>query len=158
VRSSSPDARIVGGRITGGSTGITVDAPTTISGMEIGLVDQGIRSQSPGLVHADDIVVNAVSVGINAANGSPFLLTGSHIHALESVRGALNTQGPNDVSLPPLNLLGAIGLPLVLIAVALQVVAALRGRRFGGDARPTPPARPTASDGPARQHTPVPAA
>jgi hypothetical protein len=158
VRSSSPDARIVGGRITGGSTGIAVDAATTISGTQIGLVDQGIRSQSPGLVHADDIVVNAVSVGINAANGSPFLLTGSHIHALESVRGALNTQGPNDVSLPPLNLLGAIGLPLVLIAVALQVVAALRGRRFGGDARPTPPVRPTVSDGPARQHTPVPAA
>jgi hypothetical protein len=35
VRSFSPDARIVGGTITGGSTGITVGATTTISGTSI---------------------------------------------------------------------------------------------------------------------------
>ena len=54
----------------------------------------------------------------------------------------MNDEGTNDLSLPPLNLLGAIGIPLVLLAVALQVVAALRGRRFGGDTRRTPPALP----------------
>ena len=139
VRSSSPDARIVGGRIAGGTTGIDVDAATTISATTIDLVDQGIRTYSPSLVHADDIDVNAVSVGINTAEGSPFLLTGSRVHALEAVRGTLDAEGTNDLSLPALNLLGAIGIPLVLLAVGLQVVAAMRGRRFGGDARRKPP-------------------
>jgi hypothetical protein len=139
VRSSSPDARIIGGRITGGATGIAVDAATTISGTSINLVDEGIRTYSPGLVHADDVDVNAASVGINTATGSPFLLTRSRVHALESVRGTVNAEGVNDLSLPPLNLLAAIGIPLVLLAVMLQVVAAFRARRFGGDARRTPP-------------------
>ena len=80
-------------RITGGATGIALDAATTISGTSIGLVDQGIRTQSPSLVHADDIDVSAVSVGINTAAGSPFLLTRSRVHALESVRGTLNAEG-----------------------------------------------------------------
>jgi hypothetical protein len=139
VRSSSPDARIVGGRIRGGTTGIVVDAPATISGTSIGLVDEGLRTQSPGLVHADDVDVDAASVGINAEVGSPVLLTGSRVHALEAVRGTLTEQGTNDLSLPPLNLLGAIGIPVVLLALALQAVAAMRGRRFGGDARRKPP-------------------
>jgi hypothetical protein len=140
VRSSSPDARILGGRIRGGTTGIDLDAATTISGMQIGLVDEGIHTYSPGLVHADGIEVDAASVGINTAAGSPFLLTRSRVHALESVRGTLDAQGVNDLSLPPLNLLAAIGVPLVLLAVLLQVVAVIRGRRFGGDTRRPPPA------------------
>jgi hypothetical protein len=159
VRSSSPDARIVGGRIAGGATGIAVDAATTISGTSIALVDEGIRTYSPVLVHADDVDVNAASVGINTAAGSPFLLTGSRVHALEAVRGTLDAQGTNDLSLPPLNLLAAIGVPLVLLAVVLQGVAALRGRRFGGDARRTPPtlgsAAPTGSASPAKSVRPA---
>jgi Right handed beta helix region len=142
VRSSSPDARILGGRIRGGVTGIAVDAPTTITGTSIGLVDEGIRTQSPAPVHADGLDVDAVSVGINAAAGSPVLLTGSHVHALQAVRGTLTEQGSNELSLPSLNLLGAIGIPLVLLALALQAVAALRGRRYGGDARRTAPVLP----------------
>jgi hypothetical protein len=89
--------------------------------------------------------VNATSVGIYTAAGSPFLLTRSRVHALESVRGTLDAQGVNDLSLPPLNLLAAIGIPLVLLAVMLQVVAAFRARRFGGDARRTPPTLRTAA-------------
>ena len=61
------------------------------------------------------------------------------MHALEAVRGTLTAEGTNDLSLPPLNLLGAIGIPLILLAVSLQVIAALRGRRFGGDTRRIPP-------------------
>ena len=92
-------------------------------------------------MHADDVDVDAVSVGIDTGEASPVLLTRSHVHALEAVRGdTLTAEGTNDLSLPPLNLLGAIGIPLVLLAVALQVIAALRGRRFGGDTRRTPPA------------------
>ena len=145
VRSASPDARILGGAITGGTTGIDVAAATSISGTSIRLTDHGIRAQSTGLVHADDVDVNAVSVGIDTGEASPFLLTRSHVHALEAVRGTLTAEGTNDLSLPPLNLLGAIGIPLVLLAVTLQAVAALRGRRFGGDARRTPPALPAAA-------------
>jgi len=145
IRSASPDARILGGTITGGSTGIEVAAPTSISGTAIRLTDHGIRAQSPGLVHADAVDVDAVSVGIDTGEASPFLLTRSHVHALEAVRGTLTAEGTNDLSLPPLNLLGAIGIPLVLLAVTLQAVAALHGRRFGGDARRTPPALPAAA-------------
>jgi hypothetical protein len=145
IRSASPDARILGGNIAGGSTGIDVAAPTSISGTAISLTEQGIRAQSTGLVHADAIDVDAVSVGIDTGETSPFLLTRSRVHALEAVRGTLTAEGTNDLSLPPLNLLGAIGIPLVLLAVTLQAVAALRGRRFGGDARRTPPALPASA-------------
>jgi hypothetical protein len=154
VRSASPDARIVGGRITGGSTGVAVDAATTISGTSIGLVDQGIRTSSPGLVRADDIEVNAVSVGINSGTGSPLLLTGSRVHALEAVRGTVDAPGGNDLSLPPLNLLGAIGMPLVLLAVVLQGVAVVRGRRYGGDLRRSPPTLPVPAPSPGPAATP----
>jgi hypothetical protein len=145
IRSASPDARIVGGTIAGGSTGIDVAAPTSISGTAISLTDSGIRAQTPGLVHADAVDVDAVSVGIDTGGTGPFLLTRSRVHALEAVRGAVTAEGTNDLSLPPLNLLGAIGIPLVLLAVALQAIAALRGRRFGGDTRRTPPALPAAT-------------
>ena len=78
--------------------------------------------------------MNAIAVGINAAAGSPFLLTGSRIHALQAVRGELHQQGPNDLSLPPLNLLAAIGIPLILLAILLEQVHTVRQRRFGGSA------------------------
>jgi hypothetical protein len=142
VRSASPDARIIGGAIAGGSTGIALAAPTTLSGTAINLTDTGIRVESTGLVHADNVAVNAVSVGIDTGGTSPVLLTRSQVHALEAVRGTVTTQGTNDLSLPPLNLLGAIGIPLIVIAVALQAVAALRGRRYGGDVRRKPPVLP----------------
>ena len=79
------------------------------------------------------------------------------MHALEAVRGTLTAEGTNDLSLPPLNLLGAIGIPLVLLAVSLQVIAALRGRRFGGDTRRIPPALPGASAPAAEARRPSPA-
>ena len=157
VRSASPDARILGGAITGGTTGIDVAAATSISGTSIRLTDQGIRAASTGLVHADDVDVDAVSVGIDTGDAGPFLLTRSQVHALEAVRGTLTAEGTNDLSLPPLNLLGAIGIPLVLLAVSLQVIAALRARRFGGDTRRIPPALPGAPAPAAEARRPSPA-
>jgi Right handed beta helix region len=156
VRSASPDARIVGGAIAGGSTGIALAAPTTLTGTTINLTDTGIRVESTGLVHADDVDVNAVSVGIDTGGTSPVLLTRSQVHAFEAVRGTVDAEGQNDLSLPPLNLLGAIGIPLIVIAVALQAVAALRGRRYGGDVRRTPPVLPGPDS--ALQSEPAPAA
>ena len=146
VRSFSPDARILGGTITGGSTGITVGATTTISGTSTTRTDQGIRARSTGLVHADAVDVNALSVGINAEAGSPVLLTGSHVHALEAVRGQLTQHGDNDLSLPPLNLLGAIGSPLILLALVLELVHTARQHHLGSSARRRqPPALPAAA-------------
>jgi hypothetical protein len=146
VRSFSPDAQILGGIITGGATGIDVGAATTISGTSINLANVGIRARSDGLVHADRVEVNAIAVGINAAAGSPFLLTRSRIHALQAVRGELHQQGPNDLSLPPLNLLAAIGIPLILLAILLEEVHTVRQRRFGGSAaRWIPPTLPAPS-------------
>ena len=58
-------------------------------------------------------------------------LRNSTVHALEAVRGTVTLLGVNDLSLPPLNLLGAIGLPLIVLAVLLEVLHLLRQRRFG---------------------------
>ena len=51
----------------------------------------------------------------------------------------------NDLSLPPLNLLGAIGLPLIVLAVALQALHLLRQRRIGERPRTRPPPLPGGS-------------
>jgi hypothetical protein len=162
VRSFSPDTRILGGTITGGSTGITIGASATISGMSIALADEGVRARSTGLVHVDAVDINVVSVGINAEAGSPVLLTGSRVHALEAVRGEVDQQGVNDLSLPPLNLLGAIGLPLIVLAVVLELAHTVRQRRYGENAkRRLPPALAAAasSTGPsARPACPTPSA
>ena len=143
VRSFSPDVRILGGTISGATTGLNLAAATTVSGTTIILVDNGIRSRSPELVQADDVHVDAVDVGIDAGLGNPFVVSGSTVHALESVRGELTERGTNDLSLPPLNLLGAIGIPLILLALVLQHVHLARRRRTGeGTRRWTPPLLP----------------
>jgi hypothetical protein len=148
VRSFSPDTRILGGTITGATTGINVAAPTTISGTVINLVDNGIRTRSAGLVQADDVQVDAIEVGIDAGPGSPLVITRSSVHALESVRGEVQG-GSNDLSLPPLNLLGAIGIPLVLLALVLQHIHLARQGRAGEPAHrrsPPPAVIPRAGD------------
>jgi hypothetical protein len=128
VRSFSPDTRIVGGTIVGATTGLNIAAPATISGTTISLVSNGIRTRSPGQVTADDVTVEAVAVGVDTGPTSPFLLVDSHVHALDAVRGKLSEHGTNDLSLPPLNRVGAIGLPLVLVALVLQLVQLARQR------------------------------
>ena len=130
VRALSPDEQILGGRIDGSSTGIDVQAPTTLSGVTIDGADTGVRARTAKDVRVTEVDIAAVTVGINIAEGTPLLLSGSRVHALESVRGTVLQQGRNDLSLPPLSLLGAIGVPLVLLAVLLETVAALRQRRL----------------------------
>jgi hypothetical protein len=131
VRTFSPDARITGARITGGTTGIDVAAGATITNTTISASEEGISSRSPAPVYAAGVTVDAVEVGINSAAGSPFLLTDSSVHALEALRGAIDQRGVNDLSLPPLNLLGAIGVPLILLAVLLEELHTVRQRRLG---------------------------
>ena len=65
------------------------------------------------------------------------------MHALQAVRGTMSTEGlGNDLSLPALNLLGAIGVPLVVLALILEAMHSLRQRRFGGVRKHLPPTLP----------------
>jgi hypothetical protein len=119
VRNFSPGAQIIGGRITGGLTGINE------------------------LVTLDNVTVDAVAVGVNVASGTPLVLKNSRVHALEAVRGTLDaTDTGNDLSLPPLNLLGAIGVPLIILALILEGMHSIRQRRFGGVRKHLPPTLP----------------
>ena len=144
IRTFSPDLQVLGGRITGADIGIVAGAATTINGTSITEVDQGVRSRSGQVVHVDGIDVSAISAGINVAAGSPVIVSDSRVDALQAVRGEAQLQGINQLSLPPLNLLGAIGVPLVLVALVLEQVQAFRQRSVHGAARrrvpPTLPA------------------
>jgi hypothetical protein len=131
IRTASPDTRIVGGQITGGTTGIEAEAAATITDTTINAAEAGIRSSSPDLVRATGVSVETVGIGVNTATGSPFLLTDSQVHALESVRGEVDYAGINDLSLPPLSVIGLIGIPLILLAVILEEVHTVRQRRLG---------------------------
>lgn len=129
LRALSPGEQVVGGRIDGSTTGIDVQAATTLSGLAIVGAGTGVRARSTTAIHAMQVDVTAVSVGINVADGTPFVLTDSRVHALESIRGTTVEQGVNDLSLPALSVLGAIGVPLILLAILLEGVALLRQRR-----------------------------
>ena len=61
--------------------------------------------------------------------------SGSHVDALEAVRGELIQDGANDLSLPPLDVISLIGVPLILLAVVLEEVHSFRQRRAGGRTR-----------------------
>jgi hypothetical protein len=102
-------------------------------------VQEGIRSRSDDPVVVNDAVVSALSVGINVAPGSPVRLAGSHVDALEAIRGTLSQDGINELSLPPLNLLGAIGVPLIVLALVLEQVQVYRQRGVARAGRRLPP-------------------
>ena len=148
VRTFTPDAKIEGGRIVGSTTGIDTGAATAITGTTITQVDTGIRARSTDPVTADNVDINAVTAGITVADGSPFQLTASRVDALEAVHGVVQQRpGDNELSLPPLNLLGAIGVPLILLALVLEQINAFRQRGVGNVRRRQPPALPAAGVG-----------
>jgi hypothetical protein len=140
VRNLSPGMQITGGKIRGGNTGMDLQAGTTVSGVQIGLTSTGIRGRATDPIVVDNATVDAVSVGLDAQPGSAVTLRNSSVHALQAVRGTVTMQGNDDLSLPPLNLLGAIGLPLIALAILLEVMHLLRQRRFGPTRRALPPA------------------
>jgi hypothetical protein len=141
IRTETPGLLINGGTITGGTTGIDVAAAATISAITINGASEGLHSRSPELVRAENIAIDAIDLGLNVAIGSPFALNNSSVHALEAFRGEFDGTG-NNFSLPPLNLLGAIGVPLILLAIVLEQVHSFRQRRVGGNKRRLPPAIP----------------
>jgi parallel beta helix pectate lyase-like protein len=140
IRTATPNAEIIGGLITGGTTGIDVAASTTISGVTIDGAEEGIHSRSPEPVRVDNVAIDAVQVGVNAVAGSPLLLTTSSVHALQALRGDVHQRGENDLSLPPLNLLSAIGAPLILLAVVLEQTHSVRQRGIRHRTYEAPPA------------------
>ena len=87
---SPPACRSIGGHINGGLTGIDAYAATTISGTAMSLSNEGIRARTTEQVTMDNVAVDAVTVGMNVAEGSPVVLTNSRVHAFEAVRGVLS--------------------------------------------------------------------
>ena len=141
VRTFAPGAQIVGGRISGGVTGIDAQAATAVSGVSITDVGVGIRVRSPDRVTADRVDVAARTSGIDVDAGAAFVLTNSHVVAMQAVTGKAQIDGPNNsLSLPQLNVLGAIGVPLILLALILEEVQRVRQRTRGGDVLRLPPA------------------
>lgn len=129
VRTYSPGTQILGGRVRGADTGVVASAGTLVADTAITEVGTGLRARGTEPVAAERVDVAALTLGVDAGPGTPTTLTDSKVQALEAVRGAVTLVGVNQISLPPLNLLGAIGVPLVLLAVALEVVHWLRQRR-----------------------------
>ena len=147
LRTFSTDLQLVNGRLTGSSTGIDAGAATVITATTIGGVDEGIRARSTDAIKVTDADVSALTVGINAAPGSPISLVNSRVDALEAIRGNVQQVGANHLSLPPLNLLGAIGVPLILVALILEQVQVYRQ---GGVRRASRRVPPTISAKPAQ--------
>ena len=129
VRTAGPNTQILGGRISGGTTGIAADAATTIRGVEISQVDVGIRARSKDPVAAAAVNVSAETSGIAVDAGSRVVLTGSQVRAAEAVHGAVELVGDNELSLPPLNTIGIIGIPLIALALLLDQFQRFRARR-----------------------------
>ena len=142
LRNLSPGMQITGGTIRGGRTGMDLQAGTTVKGIQVGLTTTGIRARAVDPVALDAVSVDAVSVGVESQPGTAVTLRDSSVHALEAVRGSVTLLGSTDLSLPPLNLLGAIGLPLILLAILLEVMHLLRSRGVGPTRRMLPPPIP----------------
>jgi hypothetical protein len=144
VRMLGDGGQIVGGQISGSNTGIHLESATTMTDTLISNVDTGIRVRNQGPYRAEKVSVDAVSVGVDVAPGAQFVLAASRVHALESIRGTVVPQGTNDLSLPALSLLGAIGVPLIALALLLELVhwVRLRKRTGGREIRRTPPPLP----------------
>jgi hypothetical protein len=110
-----------------------------VTSTQIGLTSTGVRARGTDPITLARVKIDAVAVGIDAEQGSAATVRASSVHALEAVRGTVTLLGVNDLSLPPLNLLGAIGLPLVLLAILLEVLHLLRQRKYGPTRRIQPP-------------------
>ena len=93
MRTFSPDARITGARITGGTTGIDVAAGATITDTTITGAAGGDPLPLPRPVYASGSPSTRWTWASTARTGSPFMLVNSSVHALESVRGQVDHAG-----------------------------------------------------------------
>ena len=120
IRNLAPGTLIDGGRIRGGHTGMDLRAATQVTGTQIEFAATGISVATGVPVMLRNVRVDAQAVGIAAEPGSSVLLNNSRVHSLEAIRGDVEQRGRNDLSLPPISVLGTIGLPLILAAILLE--------------------------------------
>ena len=120
IRNLGPGMRIIGGQIRGSRTGMDLQAPTAVTGMRVGPTSTGVRTSTAGPIVLDGVSIDAAAVGVAAPPGIAVTLHNSSVHADRAILGAVNLSGVNDLSQPPINLLGAIGLPLILLALVLE--------------------------------------
>jgi hypothetical protein len=120
VRNLAPGMLINGGRIRGAHTGLDLRAATRVTGTQVDLAATGVSVVAGVPVVLGDVRIDAEAVGIAAEPGSAVQLANSRVHGLEAIRGDVQQNGPNDLSLPPVSVLGAIGLPLILVAILLE--------------------------------------
>ena len=120
IRNLAPGMLIDGGRIRGGHTGMDLRAATRVTGIQVDLAATGVSVAAGVPVMLGDVRIDAEAVGIAAEPGSAVQLDNSRVHGLEAIRGDVQQHGPNDLSLPPVSVLGAIGLPLILVAILLE--------------------------------------
>ncbi|GAA0901958.1 right-handed parallel beta-helix repeat-containing protein [Pseudonocardia zijingensis] len=146
IRTASTGTTINGGTINGGTTGMDIAAGATISAVTINGASEGIHARTTEPVRAENVAIDATDLGLNVSPGTPFTLANSSVHALEAVRGVFAQEGTNNISLPPLNLLAAMGVPLILLAIVLEQVHSFRQRRVGGNKRRLPPAIPVGAN------------
>jgi len=131
IKTASANARIIGGRIIGGATGINARAATTVSGTAITNAGDGVRTSPGGGVAADHIDVLGGNVGVKVEPNTTITVTDSRIRSRDSLRGTVTLVGDNVVSPPPFNWIAALGVLFVLLALVLETTAAgrLRGYR-----------------------------
>ena len=130
VRNLGAGMHIIGGQIRGASTALDLQAATTVTAINIRQTGTGVRVRTPEPITLDSIRIDSAGVGVTLRPGDQVDLHNSVVHALYAVRGGdINSQGTNDLSLPPLDLLGAIGLPVILIAVLLELFHLARHRK-----------------------------
>ena len=97
-----------------------------VTGTQVSLTSIGIRTSTAGPIVLDHVTIDSGAVGVAAAPGSAVTLDSSSVHARHAIRGDVGLLGVNDLSQPPINLLGAIGLPLILLALVLEILHLLR--------------------------------
>jgi hypothetical protein len=120
VRNFAPDMLIVGGRIRGGHTGLDLRAATRVTDTQIDLAATGVNVGAGVPVVLGGVRIDTEAVGITAEPGSSVTLSNSRVHGLQAIRGDVEQTGPNDLNLPPVSVLGTIGLPLILVAILLE--------------------------------------
>jgi hypothetical protein len=120
VRNLAPGMLIIGGRIRGGHTGMDLRAATRVTGTQVDFAATGVSVGAGVPVMLSGVRIDAAAVGIAAEPGSSVTLSNSWVHGLQAIRGDVEQRGPNDLSLPPVSVLGAIGLPLILVAILLE--------------------------------------
>ena len=100
-------------------------AETTVTGIDVALASTGIRAADTAAVILNGVTIDAETVGVAAERGSTVNLISSSVHAPHTTRGDVHLTGVNDLS-QPLNLLGVIGLPLLLLALVLEFLHLFR--------------------------------